>query len=44
MNAKPTSVKIMQLAMMESIHTAANVPLDGAELIVTQVSSNGIEK
>ena len=44
MNAKATIVKIMQLASTESIHIAANVPLDGVELIVTQVSSNGIEK
>ena len=39
MNAKATIVKIMQLASMESIHIAANVPLDGVGLTVNQVKS-----
>ena len=38
MNAKTTVVKTMQHAMMESLHIAVNVPLDGMGPIVNQVN------
>ena len=40
MNAKITVVKTMQHAMMELLHTAVNVLMDGLEFTVNQVSSN----
>ena len=38
MIAKVTIVQTMQHAMMDLQHTAVNVPLDGLEPIVNQVS------
>ena len=38
MNAKITVVKTMQHAMMELLHIAVNVSLDGVEPIVNQVN------
>ena len=38
MTVKTTNVKMMQHATMESMHLAVNVPLDGLENFVIQVT------